>query len=52
MLEYRRQDININAGALAPRVVNWPPKFDVILFSALGPIPGHKVPYLLVLGAD
>jgi hypothetical protein len=28
----------INAETLAPRVANWPPKFDHILFSALGPI--------------
>jgi hypothetical protein len=42
----------INAGTLAPRVANWPPKFDGILFSALGPIRGHKVQHLLVLGAD
>jgi hypothetical protein len=33
-------------------VANWPPKFDGILFSALGPIQGHKVQHLLVLGAD
>jgi hypothetical protein len=30
--------ILINAGTLAPTVANWPPKFDGILFSALGPI--------------
>jgi len=42
----------INAGTLAPRVANWPPKFNGILFSALGPIQGHKVQHLLVLGAD
>jgi hypothetical protein len=28
------------------------PKFDGILFSALGPIKGHKFQHLLVLGAD
>jgi hypothetical protein len=28
---------------LAPRVANWLPKFNGILFSALGPIQGHKV---------
>jgi hypothetical protein len=33
---------------LAPRVANWPPKFDGILFSALGPIQGHKVQHVLV----
>ncbi len=33
-------------------VANWPPKFDGILFSALGQIQGHKVQHLLVLGAD
>ncbi len=28
---------------------NWPPKFDGILFPALGPtIQGHKVQHLLV----
>jgi hypothetical protein len=27
---------------LAPRVANWPPEFDGILFPALGPIQGHK----------
>jgi hypothetical protein len=25
-----------------PRVANWLPKFDAILFSALKPIQGHK----------
>jgi hypothetical protein len=29
-------------------VANWTPKFDGILFSALGPIQGHKVQHLLV----
>ncbi len=28
--------ILINAGTLAPRVANWPPKFDGIFFSILG----------------
>jgi hypothetical protein len=37
-----------NAGTLAPRVANWPPIFDGILFPALGPIQAHKVPHLLV----
>jgi hypothetical protein len=37
----------INAETLAPRVANWLPKFDDILFfSGLGPIQGHKVWYL------
>jgi hypothetical protein len=49
MLEHWRQDI-INAGTLAPRVANWPPKFDGILFPALGPIQDHKVQHLFVLG--
>jgi hypothetical protein len=40
--------ILINAELLAPRVVNWPPKFDGILFAALGPIQGYKVQHLLV----
>jgi len=40
--------ILINAELLAPRVVNWPPKFDGILFPALGPIQGYKVQHLLV----
>ncbi len=44
--------ILINAGTLAPRVANWPPKFDGILFPALGPIQDHKVQHLFVLGAD
>jgi len=44
--------ILINAGTLAPRVANWPFKFDGILFSACGPIQSHKVQHLLVLGAD
>jgi hypothetical protein len=39
--------ILINAGTLAPRVANWDPRF-----SALGPIQGHKVQHLLVIGAD
>jgi hypothetical protein len=39
--------ILINAGTLAPGVANWSPKFDSILFSALGPIQGHKVQHLL-----
>jgi len=42
----------INATTLTPAVANWPHKFDGILFSALGPIQGHKVQHLLVLGAD
>jgi len=42
----------IIARTSTPGVVNWPPKFDGILFSALGPIQGHKVQHLLVLGAD
>jgi hypothetical protein len=33
---------------LAPRVANWPHNYDGILFSALGPIEGHKVQHLLV----
>ncbi len=44
---------------LAPRVANWVPEldgilffslpeFDDILFSALGPIQGHQVQHLLV----
>jgi hypothetical protein len=44
--------ILINAGTLVPRVANWPFKFYGILFSAFGPIKGHKVQHLLVLGAD
>jgi hypothetical protein len=44
--------ILIIAEILAPRVTNWPPKFDGIVFSALGPIQGQKVQHLLVLGAD
>jgi hypothetical protein len=36
------------ACCLAPRVANWPPKFDGILFLALGPIQGLKVQHLLV----
>jgi hypothetical protein len=28
--------ILINAGTLAPRVANWPPKFDGILFQPWG----------------
>jgi hypothetical protein len=39
----------IHARILVPtRVTNWLPKFDGILFSALGPIQGHKVQHLLV----
>jgi hypothetical protein len=34
---------------LAPRVANWPPKFDRILFSPLGSIQGYKVQHLLVI---
>jgi hypothetical protein len=40
--------ILINAETLTPRFANWPPKFDGILFSALGSIQGHKVQHLLV----
>jgi hypothetical protein len=40
--------IPINAGTLAPRVANWLPKFDGILFPALGPIHNYKVQHLLV----
>jgi hypothetical protein len=47
MLEHWRQDI-INAGTLAPRVANWTPKFDGILFPDLGPIQAQKVQHLLV----
>jgi len=42
----------INARTLTPGVANWPPKFEGILLSALGPIQGHKVQHLLVLGAE
>jgi hypothetical protein len=42
----------IDARTLTPEIANWPPKFDGILFSALGPIQGHKVHHLLVLGVD
>jgi hypothetical protein len=42
----------INATTLTPEVANWPPKFDGIKFSALGPIQAHKVPHFSVLGAD
>ncbi len=39
----------INVRTLAPRVANWFPKFDGILFfSALGPIQGHKLQHLLI----
>jgi len=40
----------INARTLTPGVANWPPKFEGIFFSALGPIQGHKVQHLIVLG--
>ncbi len=40
--------ILINAETLAPRVANWPPKFDGVYFSALGPIQGHKFQHLSV----
>ncbi len=33
---------------MAPRLADWPPKFDGILFSALGPIQGHNVQHLIV----
>jgi hypothetical protein len=33
---------------LAPRVANWLPKFDGILFSGLGSIQGLNVQHLLV----
>jgi hypothetical protein len=52
LLIHARTLIIINTGTLAPTVANWPPKFVGILFSALGPIQGHKVQHLLVLGAD
>jgi hypothetical protein len=42
----------INAGTLAPRVANWPPKFLGILFFSLGANKGHKVQHLLVLEAS
>jgi hypothetical protein len=38
----------IKARTLAPRVANWAPKFDGILFPALGPIQAHKAQDLLV----
>jgi hypothetical protein len=28
-------------------LADWPPKFDGMLFSALGPIQGHNVQHLL-----
>jgi hypothetical protein len=40
--------ILINAGTWAPRVANWVPKFDGILFSALGSLQGYEVQHLLV----
>jgi hypothetical protein len=47
MLEHWWQIISKcwNIGA---RVADWPPIFDGILFSALGPILGHNVQHLLV----
>jgi hypothetical protein len=33
---------------IVPRVANWLPKLNGIIFSALGPIQGHKVQHLLV----
>jgi hypothetical protein len=51
MLEHLGQNIN-RFWKLALRVVDWPPKFDGMFFSALGPIQGHKVQHLLVLGVD
>jgi hypothetical protein len=36
-------ELLINALTLAKRVGDWLPKFEDILFSALGPIQGHKV---------
>jgi hypothetical protein len=38
----------IKARTLAPRVANWAPKFDGILFPALGPIQAHKAQDLLI----
>jgi hypothetical protein len=38
----------MNAETLAPKVANWPPKLEGILFPALGPIQGHKVQHLFV----
>jgi hypothetical protein len=52
MLEHWRQDINKYWNICNLRLANWPPKFDGILFSALGPMQGHKVQHLLVLGAN
>ncbi len=42
--------ILIDVGTLTLRVTNWPPKFDGILFTVLGPIQGDKDQHLLVLG--
>ncbi len=46
-MEYIDVRILNNAGTLAPRVANW-----ALKFSALGPIHGHKVQQLLVIGTD
>jgi hypothetical protein len=42
----------INARTFTPWVANWPPKFDGVCFSTLGPIQGHKVQHLSLLGGD
>jgi hypothetical protein len=43
LINARTLTSGISAGTLAPRIANWLPKFDGILFSALGSIQGYKV---------
>jgi hypothetical protein len=47
MLEHWCQIIN-KCWNIGPKGCNWTPKFDGILFTALGPIQGHNVQHLLV----
>jgi hypothetical protein len=47
LVEYIDVRILINVGTLAPRVANW-----ALKFSDLGPIHGHTVQQLLVIGTD
>jgi len=42
--------ILINGGTLAQGIANWPPKFDGILFSALGPYKPKSSAFINNLG--
>jgi len=47
-IHHLRNSFNLSLKTKMWNVANWPPKFDGILLSTLGPIQGDKVQHLLV----